>query len=78
MRRWIKVKSGHFYSRCRSRSDRQGGQGDVVYPIGYSEKPVPDTSIQETDKNLVEKVRKAPDTHIFPPVRMVPTTSLWI
>lgn len=40
---------------CRSR-DRQGGQGDVVYPIGYSEKPVPDTSIQETDKNLVEKV----------------------
>lgn len=43
---------------CRSRSERQGGQGDVVYPIGYSEKPVPDTSIQETDKNLVEKVRK--------------------
>ncbi|KAG7221479.1 hypothetical protein INR49_002454 [Caranx melampygus] len=39
----------------RSRQDRQGGQGDVVYPIGYSEKPVPDTSIQETDKNLVEK-----------------------
>ncbi|XP_038588051.1 ER membrane protein complex subunit 4 [Micropterus salmoides] len=39
----------------RSRGDRQGGQGDVVYPIGYSEKPVPDTSIQETDKNLVEK-----------------------
>ena len=36
--------------------DRQGGQGDVVYPIGYSEKPVPDNSIQETDKNLVEKV----------------------
>lgn len=42
----------------RSRGDRQGGQGDVVYPIGYSEKPVPDTSIQETDKNLVEKVSK--------------------
>lgn len=42
---------------CRSRGERQGGQGDVVYPIGYSEKPVPDTSIQETDKNLVEKVR---------------------
>lgn len=41
---------------CRSRGERQGGQGDVVYPIGYSEKPVPDTSIQETDKNLVEKV----------------------
>uniref|UniRef100_A0A3Q3X8J1 Uncharacterized protein n=1 Tax=Mola mola TaxID=94237 RepID=A0A3Q3X8J1_MOLML len=39
----------------RSRGERQGGQGDVVYPIGYSEKPVPDTSIQETDKNLVEK-----------------------
>lgn len=43
--------------RCRNR-DRQGAQGDVVYPIGYSEKPVPDTSIQETDKNLVEKVNK--------------------
>ncbi|KAL3067691.1 hypothetical protein OYC64_022124 [Pagothenia borchgrevinki] len=41
----------------RSRGDRQGGQGDVVYPIGFSEKPVPDTSIQETDKNLVEKVK---------------------
>lgn len=41
---------------CRSRGERQGGQGDVVYPVGYSEKPVPDTSIQETDKNLVEKV----------------------
>ncbi|KAJ3585306.1 hypothetical protein NHX12_014027, partial [Muraenolepis orangiensis] len=40
---------------ARSRVDRQGGQGDVVFPIGYSEKPVPDNSIQETDKNLVEK-----------------------
>uniref|UniRef100_A0A7N8X5P0 ER membrane protein complex subunit 4-like n=1 Tax=Mastacembelus armatus TaxID=205130 RepID=A0A7N8X5P0_9TELE len=48
----------------RSRSDRQGGQGDVVYPIGYSEKPVPDTSIQETDKNLVEKVSLFP-FHFF-------------
>lgn len=75
MRRRIKVKSVYVFSRCRSRGDRQGGQGDVVYPIGYSEKPVPDTSIQETDKNLVEKVRKAPDTPIFPPI---PTTSLWI
>lgn len=45
-----------FHLFCRNRGDRQGGQGDVVYPIGYSEKPVPDTSIQETDKNLVEKV----------------------
>lgn len=45
-----------FHLFCRTRGDRQGGQGDVVYPIGYSEKPVPDTSIQETDKNLVEKV----------------------
>uniref|UniRef100_A0AAZ3PUZ7 ER membrane protein complex subunit 4 n=1 Tax=Oncorhynchus tshawytscha TaxID=74940 RepID=A0AAZ3PUZ7_ONCTS len=26
-----------------------------MYPIGYSDKPVPDTSIQESDKNLVEK-----------------------
>lgn len=39
----------------RSR-DRQGGQGDAMYPIGYSDKPVPDTSVQETDRNLVEKV----------------------
>lgn len=54
----MKVKQTVFLLRCRSRGDRQGGQGDVVYPIGYSEKPVPDTSIQETDKNLVEKVRK--------------------
>lgn len=52
---------------CRSRSERQGGQGDVVYPIGYSEKPVPDTSIQETDKNLVEKVSAQEDliTYVF-------------
>lgn len=49
--------SASFLCR-RSRSDRQGGQGDVVYPIGYSEKPVPDTSIQETDKNLVEKASR--------------------
>ena len=55
------IKADLFVSPlcCRSRGDRQGGQGDVVYPIGYSEKPVPDTSIQETDKNLVEKVRTA-------------------
>lgn len=49
---------------CRSRSERQGGQGDVVYPIGYSEKPVPDTSIQETDKNLVEKVSTQEDLYL--------------
>ncbi|XP_029522347.1 ER membrane protein complex subunit 4 isoform X2 [Oncorhynchus nerka] len=40
---------------ARGRGDRQSNQGDVMYPIGYSDKPVPDTSIQETDKNLVEK-----------------------
>lgn len=49
----------------RSRGERQGGQGDVVYPIGYSEKPVPDTSIQETDKNLVEKVSSQESVLLF-------------
>ncbi|CAB1345494.1 unnamed protein product [Coregonus sp. 'balchen'] len=41
---------------ARGRGDRQSNQGDVMYPIGYSDKPVPDTSIQESDKNLVEKI----------------------
>nr|XP_046174521.1 ER membrane protein complex subunit 4-like isoform X1 [Oncorhynchus gorbuscha] len=40
---------------ARGRGDRQSNQGVVMYPIGYSDKPVPDTSIQESDKNLVEK-----------------------
>ncbi|XP_069796920.1 ER membrane protein complex subunit 4 isoform X1 [Narcine bancroftii] len=35
--------------------DRQGGQGDVVYPVGYSDRQLPDTSVQETDRILVEK-----------------------
>ncbi|XP_035287094.1 ER membrane protein complex subunit 4 [Anguilla rostrata] len=39
----------------RTRGDRQSNQGDVLYPVGYSDKPVPDTSVQETDRNLVEK-----------------------
>ncbi|XP_069044822.1 ER membrane protein complex subunit 4 [Lepisosteus oculatus] len=37
----------------RGRGDRQSNQGDALYPIGYSDKPVPDTSVQETDRNLV-------------------------
>ncbi|XP_041095555.1 ER membrane protein complex subunit 4 [Polyodon spathula] len=37
------------------RGDRQGNQGDSLYPVGYSDKPVPDTSVHETDRNLVEK-----------------------
>lgn len=28
-----------------------------MYPVGYSDKPVPDTSVQEADRNLVEKVK---------------------
>ncbi|GAB5572623.1 ER membrane protein complex subunit 4 isoform X2 [Prionailurus iriomotensis] len=38
-----------------SRSDRGGGQGDSLYPVGYLDKQVPDTSVQETDRILVEK-----------------------
>uniref|UniRef100_A0A8C2QVA3 ER membrane protein complex subunit 4 n=1 Tax=Capra hircus TaxID=9925 RepID=A0A8C2QVA3_CAPHI len=37
------------------RSDRGGGQGDSLYPVGYLDKQVPDTSVQETDRILVEK-----------------------
>ncbi|ROL29825.1 ER membrane protein complex subunit 4 [Anabarilius grahami] len=40
----------------RSRGDRQSKDGDVMYPVGYSDKPVPDTSVQEADRNLVEKI----------------------
>lgn len=39
----------------RGRSDRGGGQGDSLYPVGYLDKQVPDTSVQETDRILVEK-----------------------
>jgi hypothetical protein len=40
----------------RGRSDRGSGQGDSLYPVGYLDKQVPDTSVQETDRILVEKV----------------------
>ncbi|KAK3507722.1 hypothetical protein QTP70_034827, partial [Hemibagrus guttatus] len=39
----------------RTRGDRQLKDGEVMYPVGYSDKPVPDTSVQEADRNLVEK-----------------------
>uniref|UniRef100_A0A4X2KF95 ER membrane protein complex subunit 4 n=1 Tax=Vombatus ursinus TaxID=29139 RepID=A0A4X2KF95_VOMUR len=39
----------------RGRSDRGGGQRDSMYPVGYLDKQVPDTSVQETDWILVEK-----------------------
>ncbi|KAH0626272.1 hypothetical protein JD844_001176 [Phrynosoma platyrhinos] len=39
-------------SGSRGRSDRSSGQGDTLYPIGYSDKQVPDTSVQETDRIL--------------------------
>ncbi|KAI5936860.1 ER membrane protein complex subunit 4 isoform X3 [Manis javanica] len=39
----------------RGRSDRGGGLGDSLYPVGYLDKQVPDTSVQETDRILVEK-----------------------
>lgn len=41
----------------RTRGDRQLKDGEVMYPVGYSDKPVPDTSVQEADRNLVEKVK---------------------
>ncbi|KAK1338885.1 hypothetical protein QTO34_019552 [Cnephaeus nilssonii] len=44
----------------RGRSDRGGGQGDSLYPVGYLDKQVPDTSVQETDRILVEKMLKVP------------------
>ncbi|XP_016348373.1 ER membrane protein complex subunit 4 [Sinocyclocheilus anshuiensis] len=42
----------------RNRGDRQSKDGDVMYPVGYSDKPVPDTSVQEADRNLVEKHKR--------------------
>ncbi|XP_019482757.1 PREDICTED: ER membrane protein complex subunit 4 [Hipposideros armiger] len=61
----------------RGRSDRGGGQGDSLYPVGYLDKQVPDTSVQETDRILVEKVQRYryhgglwanPDQHTNPPL----------
>lgn len=48
---------------CRGRSDRGGGQGDSLYPVGYLDKQVPDTSVQETDRILVEKVQRYKCNH---------------
>ncbi|XP_073067673.1 ER membrane protein complex subunit 4 isoform X1 [Manis javanica] len=42
-------------NQCWGRSDRGGGLGDSLYPVGYLDKQVPDTSVQETDRILVEK-----------------------
>ncbi|NP_001187414.1 ER membrane protein complex subunit 4 [Ictalurus punctatus] len=42
-------------ANTRTRGDRQLKDGEVMYPVGYSDKPVPDTSVQEADRNLVEK-----------------------
>ena len=47
-----------FWFVCRGRSDRGGGQGDSLYPVGYLDKQVPDSSVQETDRILVEKVQR--------------------
>nr|XP_038960466.1 ER membrane protein complex subunit 4 isoform X1 [Rattus norvegicus] len=44
----------------RGRSDRGSGQGDSLYPVGYLDKQVPDTSVQETDRILVEKLGTEP------------------
>ncbi|XP_006009869.1 ER membrane protein complex subunit 4 [Latimeria chalumnae] len=42
-------------SGARGRSDRGSNQGDTIYPVGYFDKPLQDTSVQETDRILVEK-----------------------
>uniref|UniRef100_A0A673I2H1 ER membrane protein complex subunit 4 n=1 Tax=Sinocyclocheilus rhinocerous TaxID=307959 RepID=A0A673I2H1_9TELE len=46
----IRVLSGP-----RIRGDRQSKDGEVVYPVGFSDKPVPDPSVQEADRDLLEK-----------------------
>uniref|UniRef100_A0A8I5T3T4 ER membrane protein complex subunit 4 n=1 Tax=Pongo abelii TaxID=9601 RepID=A0A8I5T3T4_PONAB len=51
----------------RGRSDRGSGQGDSLYPVGYLDKQVPDTSVQETDRILVEKVQSFQDVRKFKP-----------
>ncbi|XP_008586573.1 PREDICTED: ER membrane protein complex subunit 4 isoform X2 [Galeopterus variegatus] len=48
----------------RGRSDRGSGQGDSLYPVGYLDKQVPDTSVQETDRILVEKVQRQYYLHL--------------
>ncbi|NP_001405538.1 ER membrane protein complex subunit 4 isoform c [Mus musculus] len=48
----------------RGRSDRGSGQGDSLYPVGYLDKQVPDTSVQETDRILVEKVQRQHHFHL--------------
>ncbi|XP_057637582.1 ER membrane protein complex subunit 4 isoform X3 [Chionomys nivalis] len=48
----------------RGRSDRGSGQGDSLYPVGYLDKQVPDTSVQETDRILVEKVQRQYHLHL--------------
>ncbi|EPQ19927.1 Transmembrane protein 85 [Myotis brandtii] len=53
----------------RGRSDRGGGQGDSLYPVGYLDKQVPDTSVQETDRILVEK--RCWDI-LGPPLKQIP------
>lgn len=47
-----------WFGSFRGRSDRGSGQGDSLYPVGYLDKQVPDTSVQETDRILVEKVQR--------------------
>ncbi|XP_069489880.1 ER membrane protein complex subunit 4 [Ambystoma mexicanum] len=49
------IELGGPGSGSRGRSERGSSQGDTIYPVGYSDKQVPDTSVQETDRNLVEK-----------------------
>ncbi|XP_034854896.1 ER membrane protein complex subunit 4-like [Mirounga leonina] len=39
----------------RSQSDQGSGQGDLLYPVGYFDKQMSDTSVQETERTLVEK-----------------------
>lgn len=56
----------------RGRSDRGGGQGDSLYPVGYLDKQVPDTSVQETDRILVEKVQSAVGTLPWVPSNRFP------
>ncbi|XP_058522105.1 ER membrane protein complex subunit 4 isoform X2 [Ochotona princeps] len=51
----------------RGRSDRGSGQGDNLYPVGYLDKQVPDTSVQETDRILVEKVQGIRQYHLHLP-----------
>ncbi|KAM9121580.1 ER membrane protein complex subunit 4 isoform 2-T2 [Pangshura tecta] len=49
------IELGGPGSGGRGRNERGSGQGETLYPVGYSDKQVPDTSVQETDRILVEK-----------------------